>query len=134
MHLPDTNAVSAYLRGRDEKIRALLNAHFSELYLSTVVVAELEYGASKRPDLPQLRVRLDSLLDVLPVLDFDRVDAAFYGRIRAHLATLKPNAQPIGPYDLILAAQAMRHGATVITHNRRKFDRVPGLLVEDWQS
>ena len=56
-----------------------------------------------------------------------------YGAVRAHLARLKPNAQPIGPYDLMLAAQALRLGAVVVTHNHAEFQRVPDLGVEDWQ-
>jgi tRNA(fMet)-specific endonuclease VapC len=61
-------------------------------------------------------------------------DAAYYGAIRAHLARPKPNALPIGPYDLTLAAHALRVGAAVVTHNAAEFRRVPGLVVEDWQS
>ncbi len=134
MYLPDTNAFSCYLRGRDEQLSRRMREAFEGIHLSAVVVAELEYGASKRPDLPRIRTRLDALLDLMPILDFDRTDAAFYGRIRAHLANLKPNAQPIGPHDLMIAAQAMRRGATVVTNNTAEFRRVLGLVVEDWQS
>ncbi len=56
-----------------------------------------------------------------------------YGSVRAHLARLKPNAQLIGPYDLMLAAQALRMGAVLVTHNGAEFGRVPNLAVEDWQ-
>ncbi len=61
-------------------------------------------------------------------------DAFYYGFVRAFLARLKPNAQPIGPYDLMLAAQALRIGATVVTNNTSEFARIPGLEVQDWQS
>ena len=57
-----------------------------------------------------------------------------YGAVRAHLSRLKPNAQPIGPYDLMLAAQALRLGAVIVTHKTTEFARVPGLTVQDWQS
>ena len=65
--------------------------------------------------------------------DYTCADAAFYGFLRAHLARLKPNAQPIGPYDLMLAAQALRLGAVLVTNNTEEFARVPGLSVENWQ-
>jgi tRNA(fMet)-specific endonuclease VapC len=61
-------------------------------------------------------------------------DASYYGFVRAYLARLKPNAQPIGPYDLMLAAQALRIGATVVTNNVSEFARIPGLAFENWQS
>ena len=61
-------------------------------------------------------------------------DASFYGFVRAYLARLKPNAQPIGRYDLMLAAQALRLGATIVTNNTSEFARIPGLVVENWQS
>lgn len=42
-------------------------------------------------------------------------------------------AKPIGPYDLMLAAQALRMGAVLVTHNGTGFRRIPNLAVEDWQ-
>ena len=132
--LPDTNVFSRYLRGGDGRIREKLEQNLRFCRLSSVVLAELEYGAAKRPDLPILRQRVRHLRGVFPALvDFTDVDAGFYGPIRAHLARLKPNAQPIGPYDLMLAAQALRLGATLVTHNTAEFRRVPGLGLEDWQ-
>jgi tRNA(fMet)-specific endonuclease VapC len=66
--------------------------------------------------------------------DYTCADAVFYGAIRAHLAQLKLNALPIGPYDLMLAAQALRLGAILVTNNTSEFTRVPHLSVEDWQT
>lgn len=56
-----------------------------------------------------------------------------HGKIRAHLETLKPNAQPIGGTDMLIAAQALRLGAILVTANVREFNRVSGLKVENWQ-
>ncbi len=61
--------------------------------------------------------------------EFDANDATEAGDIRAHLERL---GQPIGPYDILIAAQARRRGATLVTMNRGEFDRVPGLDVTDW--
>ena len=63
------------------------------------------------------------------VLPFDAEDAAHAGDIRAHL---ERKGTPIGPYDYLIAAQARRRGATLVTANRREFERVPGLMVADW--
>lgn len=135
IYLPDTNVFSRYLRGEDARIKAKLEANLRFCRLSSVVLSELEYGAAKRPDLTMLRARVARLREVIAdEADYTCEDAVYYGAIRAHLARLKPNAQPIGPYDLMLAAQALRLGAVLVTNNTAEFSRVPSLSVEDWQS
>ena len=54
--------------------------------------------------------------------------------VRASLEAMRPNAQPIGPYDVLLAGHALALGAVFVTHNTREFSRVSGLSTEDWQS
>lgn len=135
IYLPDTNVFSRYLRGEDEGVKAKLEANLRFCRLSSVVLSELEYGAAKRPDLPVLRARVARLREIIAAeADYLCADAVLYGAVRAHLARLRPNAQPIGPYDLMLAAQALRMGAVLVTHNTAEFARVPNLTVEDWQS
>ena len=135
IYLPDTNVFSRYLRGEDARIKAKLEANLRFCRLSSVVLSELEYGAAKRPDLTMLRARVARLREVIAdEADYTCEDAVYYGAIRAHLARLKPNAQPIGPYDLMLAAQALRLGAVLVTNNTAEFARVPSLSIEDWQS
>jgi len=135
IYLPDTNVFSRYLRGIDSDIKAKLEANLRFCRLSSVVLSELEYGAAKRPDVPAYRSRVESLRTLIAdEVDYTCSDATYYGFIRAHLARLKPNAQPIGPYDLMLAAQALRIGAILVTNNTAEFVRVPGLTVEDWQT
>lgn len=135
IYLPDTNVFSRYLRGEDARIKHRLEASLRYCRLSSVVLSELEYGAAKRPDIPAFRTRVARLRETIAAeADYTCEDAVFYGAIRAHLARLKPNAQPIGPYDLMLAAQALRLCAVVVTHDTGEFARVPGLTCEDWQS
>jgi tRNA(fMet)-specific endonuclease VapC len=135
IYLPDTNVFSRYLRGEDERIKEQLETNLRFCRLSSVVLSELEYGAAKRPDLSVLRSRVARLREIIAdEADYTCADAVVYGVVRAHLARLKPNAQPIGPYDLMLAAQALRLGAVLVTHNTAEFARVPNLTVEDWQS
>lgn len=133
IYLPDTNVFSRYLRGADEGIKSRLEQNLRYCRLSVVVLSELEYGAAKRPDLRGVRARVSKLRALLTVVDYTAADAALYGSIRAYLARLKPNAQPIGPYDLMIAAQALRLGAVLVTHNTAEFSRVPNLVIEDWQ-
>ena len=134
IYLPDTNVFSRYLRGEDERIKVKLEANLRFCRLSSVALSELKYGAAKRPDLPVLRTRVARLREIIAdEADYTCADAVVYSVVRAHLARLKPNAQPIGPYDLMLAAQALRLGAVLVTHNTAEFARVPHLVVEDWQ-
>jgi tRNA(fMet)-specific endonuclease VapC len=63
------------------------------------------------------------------VLDFDREDARQAGEVRAQLAL---QGQPIGPYDILIAGQALARGLTLVTHNVGEFGRVGGLKIEDW--
>jgi len=134
IYLPDTNVFSRYLRGVDATIKDKLEAKLRFCRLSSVVLSELEYGAAKRPDIPIFLDRVHRLKALISdEADYTCADASYYGFIRAYLARLKPNAQPIGPYDLMLAAQALRLGAVLVTNNVREFTRLPGLNVENWQ-
>ena len=75
----------------------------------------------------------ESLTFLLSVqlMPFDDVAAHSYGVIRAALETA---GQSIGPNDTLIAAIALANGLTVVTHNTRELRRVPGLLVEDWET
>ena len=135
--LPDTNVFSRFLRGRNEDaaLRVRLAESLHECRLSAIVVMELEYGAAKRPEVAAFRNRIARLKAVFPRVEaFDVAAAHHTGFVRAFLANLKPNAQPIGGYDALLAGHALALGAVFVTHNTKEFSRVPGLSVEDWQS
>ena len=130
LFLPDTNALSHYMRGRDAALVARFAETFPQVRLSVIVLAELEFGAVKS-GAPAQRARLNALVSVLPAEPFIAADAARYGLLRTQLSG---RGEIIGPYDLQIAAQALRLGATIITHNTREFARVPGLKIEDWQA
>ncbi len=133
--LPDTNVFSRVLRGRTEDMamRVRLENSLPECRLSAIVLTELEYGAAKRPEVPAFRERIVRLKTVFPRVEaFDAESAYHAGFVRAFLANLKPNAQPIGAYDVLLAGHALALRAIFVTHNTREFSRVPGLAVEDW--
>jgi tRNA(fMet)-specific endonuclease VapC len=129
LYLPDTNACSYFMRGHDVLVPQWLAAA-PAIRLSVIVVAELEYGAAKAQS-PKQHGRLQGLTATLPHEPFQLADAAEFGRLRA---LLEQQGEMIGPLDLLIAAQALRLGATVITHNIREFRRVPHLKVEDWQT
>jgi tRNA(fMet)-specific endonuclease VapC len=98
--------------------------------ISVVVLYELRYGAAKSANrLRASRHIAEFLSGPVQVLDFEAHDAEEAGDIRA---ALEHAATPIGPYDVLIAAQARRRGAMLVTANRREFARVPRLKTEDW--
>jgi tRNA(fMet)-specific endonuclease VapC len=135
IYLLDTNALSRLARGTDKALFDKVARHVDDCVLSAVVWYELEYGAARSADPVKSRQRLALLRTIFPfVRSFSEDDATEAAAVRAYLETLKPNAQPIGPHDVLLAGQALALDATVVTNNVREFTRVPRLRVEDWQS
>lgn len=129
IYLPDTNAVSGYMRGDNPALVEKMRAAFGELCLSTIVLAEREFGVTKGTN-ARTRLLLSELAQTLPVEPFTRADCAHYAAIRHDLES---RGIGIGPMDTLIAAQAQRLGATVITRNVGEFSRVPGLKVENWE-
>ena len=132
LYLPDTNAISGYMRGNVETLVTRMQAAFmrDELRLSVFVLAEREFGVIKGGSAAQRR-KLQSLEQLLTVEPFTREDARRYATIRHQLES---RGQGIGPFDTLIAAQALRLGATVVTRNVREFSRVSGLLAENWEA
>jgi len=97
--------------------------------LSSITVAELQYGVWKSPHVTQEREALDEFVISLAILDFDYDATLAYGRIRAHLET---HGIPIGALDMLIAAHAVSRDLVLLTRNLKEFKRVPGLKAEDW--
>lgn len=132
-YLLDTNAVIALLKNQPTGVRTRLRRVASRgaaIAISSVVLYELWYGVARserrRENADRLRVFLSGSINVMP---FDEEDAMTAGDLRAALETA---GKPIGPYDLLIAAQALRGGATLVTANVSEFTRVPGLAWQDW--
>ena len=128
-YLLDTNIVIYVIKHRPPEVREVFNLHHGRMAISAVTLAELLHGAEKSADVPRnLRVVEDfcSRLDVLP---YGLKAAQHYGSIRA---TLERRGQPIGVNDLHIAAHARSEGLTLVSNNLREFERVEGLLTENW--
>ena len=131
-YLLDTNTCIEYLRQRDESVVAAFKSHRPiDLILSSVVVAELCYGAHKSGSTEKNLRLLDKLSQVLSIVPFDKTAASIYGEIRADL---ERRGLPIGPYDMMIAATAVANDLTLVTHNTKEFGRVTGLQINDWHS
>jgi tRNA(fMet)-specific endonuclease VapC len=128
-YLLDTNVVSDLIRnpqGRvTEHIRRVGEA---QVCTSIIVAAELRYGAAKK-GAPRLTIQLEAVLGALDVLPFEAPADAAYGQIRSQL---EQAGRPIGGNDLLIAAQTIALGYTIVSDNEREFVRIDGLLRENW--
>jgi tRNA(fMet)-specific endonuclease VapC len=129
----DTNIVVPIVNGRSSSLRLRLEEQMrsgAEVALPVIALFEMRYGFAKSDRREHSERLLDRFLDLgIEVLPFEPEDAAHAGDIRAHL---ERSGTPIGSYDILIAAQARRRGATLVTANVRELERVPGLLVADW--
>jgi tRNA(fMet)-specific endonuclease VapC len=131
----DTNAVIAVLKNQPSGVRSRLRrvtARGATVAVSSIVLYELWYGVARsqrrRENAERLHVFLSGTINVVP---FDEEDAVTAGDLRGALETA---GTPIGPYDLLIAAQALRSGATLVTANVSEFARVRGLVWQDWSA
>lgn len=130
-YLLDSDVCIDLLRKRSRRLLARLESHDpSELRLSVVTQGELHYGALKSDEPSSNLASLRELTDMFLVLPLDGPCAQRYGEIRVQL---EGRGTPIGPNDLFIAATALAHDLTLVTHNTREFSRVVGLRVEDWE-
>ena len=130
-YLLDTNVCIDYLGGRyPAVVRRLTEAAPEDLAVSAVSVAELRYGADKSERPRANHARLNALFRELRCVDFDRSAAAAYGRLRSGL---ERRGKPIGPNDMLIAAQALSRGLVLVTDNVREFRRVPRLKLVNWR-
>jgi tRNA(fMet)-specific endonuclease VapC len=128
-YLLDANAVIALLNDTTSKIaRRARRERPDDVAVSAVVEHELFYGAFRSRRATQNVALIDALQFI--VLEFDKEDARQAGRVRALLAS---KGTPIGPYDVLIAGQAVARDLILVTHNTQEFARVPGLRFEDWQ-
>ena len=130
MFLLDTNICILLIRQKSTQVLATLTSYaITDIGISAITVAELQYGVQRSAKQSQNQQALDQFLLPLTILPFDDGTALQYGRIRAYL---EAQGLPIGALDTLIAAQAVQHNLTLVTNNLREFSRVPGLTVEDW--
>jgi len=131
-YLLDTNVCIDFLNGRfpwvTERIRETDPA---DLGLSSIVVAELRYGAEKsRRRQEENHKKLDLLFSEVGIIEFDEGAAQAFGIIRS---TLEARGTPIGPFDMLIAAHAISKEMILVSDNTREFSRVDGIKLENWR-
>ena len=128
IYLFDTNSIIKIMNG-DARLIAKVAAHRIEDFgLSSIVAYELYFGAFKGRHTSRILGFIGRLS--FEIVDFQVEDARAAGEVRASLAAAET---PIGPYDTLIAGQALARDLILITHNTREFSRVSGLRVEDWE-
>ena len=129
-YLLDTNTCIFVIKKKPQSVvRRLRSEKPEDVGISSVTVAELEFGVSKSQYPDRNRIALLQFLLPFGVLDFDQNAARHYGQIRA---ALEAAGTPIGPLDTLIGSQARAYGLVLVTNNRREFGRIEGLTVEDW--
>jgi tRNA(fMet)-specific endonuclease VapC len=128
-YLLDANAIIALLKSHQGVLTKIKQSLPNDIAIPSVVAHELYYGAYKSQRIAANLAILDQLQ--FETLDFDRQDAAKAGEIRATLATA---GTPIGPYDVLIAGQALNRNLTLVTRNVGEFGRIPALRIENWEA
>lgn len=126
--LLDTNAVIAVLKAHSAFIARMTQYQPGDFALPSIVAHELYYGAFEGQRVAENLARVEALQ--FPVLEFDHEDARRAGMVRAQLADA---GTPIGPYDVLIAGQALSRDMTLVTRNLPEFRRVADLRLEDWE-
>ncbi|MGI9170679.1 MAG: type II toxin-antitoxin system VapC family toxin [Caulobacteraceae bacterium] len=128
-YLLDTNIVFDLIRNPQGRVTDhVRRVGQAAVCTSIIVAAELRFGATKR-DSPRLTGQVEAVLAALDILAFEAPADAVYGRIRADL---EATGKGIGGNDLLIAAQALVLGHTIVTDNSAEFARIDGLPRENW--
>ncbi len=130
LYMLDTNICSYIIRNKPQSIKKKLQEveENHTVALSSIVVSELLYGATKK-DSPKLTKIVSAFIDNFIIYDYSKISAQSYANIRTDL---EKKGQIIGANDLLIASHALSLGAILVTNNSREFKRVEKLVLEDW--
>ena len=128
-YLLDTNIVIFTIKNRPQQVKKRFQQHHGRMGISAVTLGELVFGAEHSQQVERNLADIEAFAARLEVLPFDNKAAYHFGQIRTELYRI---GRPIGPYDMMIAGQALSAGLKLVTNNIKEFERVPGLLLEDW--
>lgn len=129
-YLLDSDICIYIINNRPADVRVIFEGRAAgDSAISVVSLFELKAGAHKSVQSAQSLSLIERFTSPMTPLDFDAADADAASRLRAGL---ERKGQPIGPYDILIAAQALNRELTLVTNNEREFRRVPGLKIENW--
>jgi tRNA(fMet)-specific endonuclease VapC len=129
-YLLDTNICIYLIKQKPSKVLARFSTlALSDIGISSITVAELEYGVCKSQQQEKNRSALMQFLIPLEIVEFDQTAAALYGSIRSDLES---RGLVIGSMDMLIAAHALSLGVTLVSNNVREFSRIASLSLENW--
>ncbi len=128
-YMLDTNICIYVIKNYPPELLEHFNAVAGQLCMSAITLGELHYGAEKSARRLQNLQAIEHFSARLDVLPFSAKAAVHYGQVRADLERA---GTPVGPHDMLIGAHARSEGLITVTNNRREFDRIPGLRVENW--
>lgn len=131
MYLLDTN-ICIFIKNKKpiHVLKRLKDVIDKDVFISSISVAELQYGVYQSQNIEKNRLSLVEFLAPFDILNFDDDDAEQFGLIRAQL---RKEGRIIGPYDMLIAAQAIAKNLILVTNNLDEFNRVNRLIIEDWK-
>lgn len=127
-YLLDTNICSAHMRRPAGLVHRFIQ-HSGRLSIPTIVLAELYAGAYMLANPAPIMAAISDLLNDVAVLAFDSACAEEFGKLRG---ILKKKGVTVNPIDLQIAAVALVHNLSLVTHNTKHFQAIPGLRLDDW--
>lgn len=128
-YMLDTNVVIYTMKNRPQEVKRHFQKNHGQMGISTVTLGELVFGAEHSQQVERNLADIEAMVARLEVLPFDDKAAHHFGQVRA---ALYRSGNPIGPYDMMIAGHARACGLKLVTNNVKEFERVPGLLIEDW--
>ena len=129
-YMLDTNICIYIIKKKPRKVLDTLKTlEIGDVCISTITLAELEYGVNKSQQEERNKIALINFLTPIEILPFSDSAAVIFGEIRA---SLEKRGQIIGAYDLLIAAHALSKNLILITNNTGEFSRIPGLSLQNW--
>jgi tRNA(fMet)-specific endonuclease VapC len=130
MYILDTNICNYIIKKKPiELLKILKIKSKKDIFISSITIAELEYGVAKSMYPEKNKISLIEFLSIFYILNFDDQDAVKYGAIKTKLEKI---GKIIGPMDLLIASQALCKKLILVTNNLREFERIDNLRTENW--
>ena len=130
-YLLDTCVISDFIKGQSNVLTRMKYEQPDHLAISSITKMEIEYGLKLNPArAKKIQSITDSILSIIHTLPYESEDAIATANIRSYLKTA---GTPIGAYDVMIGGTALSRGLIMVTSNTKEFDRITGLVLEDWR-
>jgi tRNA(fMet)-specific endonuclease VapC len=130
MYLLDTNICIFLIKKKNQQLIEKLKKNYNKgIFISTLTLAELEFGVENSDHKEKNRISLIEFLTIFEILNFEQKDTQAFGRIKSDL---RKSGKMIGAMDALLAAQSISRNLIFVTNNTKEFERIKNLSIEDW--